>query len=146
MWASLILLDNTKQWWMGIEQWLFLTTIIQLTFFFPIKKLWMFFHCGLSLYFLITDEQTLGDNERQVSLMCCSPLSHKELNMAEWLNNNNSWWGWILFISSLTIMFPCVKHLFNVLLILFLLWSFSHWFTGILYIFWIEIFCQLHML
>ena len=90
-----------------------MTTVIQLTFFFPIKKLWMFFHCGLSLYFLITDEQTLGDSERLVSLICCSPRNHRDLNMTEWLNSNNHWWGWILFISSLTIMFPCVKHLFS---------------------------------
>lgn len=49
--ASLILLDNTKQWWMGITNadcsWQLLSN---LHFFFPVKKLWMFFHCGLSLF------------------------------------------------------------------------------------------------
>ena len=34
-------------------------------------------------------EQTPGDGERQGSLMCCSPQGHKELDTAEWLNNNN---------------------------------------------------------
>ena len=33
-------------------------------------------------------EQTLGDSERQGSLVCCSP-GCKESNMTEWLNNNN---------------------------------------------------------
>ena len=34
-------------------------------------------------------EQTSGDSKRQGSLVCCSPWGHKELNMTEWLNNNN---------------------------------------------------------
>ena len=35
-------------------------------------------------------EQTLGDGEGQGSLVCCSPWGHKELDMTEGLNNNNS--------------------------------------------------------
>ena len=35
-------------------------------------------------------EQPLGDNEGQRSLACCSPWGGKELNMTEWVNNNNS--------------------------------------------------------
>ena len=35
-------------------------------------------------------EQTLGDSEGQERLVCCSPWGHKELNMTDWLNNNNS--------------------------------------------------------
>ena len=34
-------------------------------------------------------EQTLGDSEGQGSLACCSPWSHKQLDMTERLNNNN---------------------------------------------------------
>ena len=34
-------------------------------------------------------EQTPGD-EGQGSLVCCSPWGHKESDMTEWLNNNNS--------------------------------------------------------
>ena len=33
-------------------------------------------------------EQTLGDSERQGSLVCCSSWGHKELDMTEQLNNN----------------------------------------------------------
>ena len=33
-------------------------------------------------------EETLGDSERQGSLMCCSPHGRKELDMTECLNNN----------------------------------------------------------
>ena len=33
-------------------------------------------------------EQALKDDERQGSLMCCSPWGHKELNTTERLNNN----------------------------------------------------------
>ena len=33
-------------------------------------------------------EQTVGDNERQGSLACCSPCDCKELDMTEQLNNN----------------------------------------------------------
>ena len=36
-------------------------------------------------------EQTLGDGERQGSLVCCSPWGHKRSDMNEWLNNNNKW-------------------------------------------------------
>ena len=35
-------------------------------------------------------EQTSGDSEGQGSLVCCSPWSHKELDMTEQLNNNFS--------------------------------------------------------
>ena len=35
-------------------------------------------------------EQVTGDAERQGSLACCSPWCHKESDMAEQLNNNNS--------------------------------------------------------
>ena len=31
-------------------------------------------------------EQTLGDNERQGSLACCSPWGHKESGMTDQLN------------------------------------------------------------
>ena len=31
-------------------------------------------------------EQTLGDSEGQTNLECCSPWSHKELDMTERLN------------------------------------------------------------
>ena len=34
-------------------------------------------------------EQTPGDSEGQGSLACCSPWCHKELGMAEQLNNSN---------------------------------------------------------
>ena len=33
---------------------------------------------------------TPGDCEGQGSLVCCSPWSHKELDVSEWLNNNSS--------------------------------------------------------
>ena len=33
-------------------------------------------------------EQALGDSEEQGSPACCSPWGHKELDMTEWLNNN----------------------------------------------------------
>ena len=33
-------------------------------------------------------EQTLGDSEGQGSLVCCSPLGHKELDTTEQLNNS----------------------------------------------------------
>ena len=35
-------------------------------------------------------EQGLGDGEGQGSLVCCSPLGHKESDMTEWLNSNNN--------------------------------------------------------
>ena len=43
-------------------------------------------------------EQTLGDNEGQGSLACCSPWGRKESDMTERLNNNIpcclcAWWG-----------------------------------------------------
>ena len=34
-------------------------------------------------------EQTLGDGERQGHLACCSPWGRRELDMTEWLSNNN---------------------------------------------------------
>ena len=34
-------------------------------------------------------EQASGDGERQGSLACCSPWGLKELDMTEWLKNNN---------------------------------------------------------
>ena len=34
-------------------------------------------------------EQTLGDGGGQRSLACLSPWAHRELDMTEWLNNNN---------------------------------------------------------
>ena len=43
-------------------------------------------------HWLSTNEfdQTMGDGERQGSLVRCSPWGHKELDMAERLNNDNS--------------------------------------------------------
>ena len=35
-------------------------------------------------------EQTPEDSERQGSLECCSPRSHKELDTTEQLNNNSA--------------------------------------------------------
>ena len=35
-------------------------------------------------------EQTLGDSEGQGSLACCSPQGHKESDMTQSLNNNNT--------------------------------------------------------
>ena len=35
-------------------------------------------------------EQARGDGEGQGSLACCSPWGHKELDMTEQLNNNNT--------------------------------------------------------
>ena len=35
-------------------------------------------------------EQTQGDSEGQGSLVCCSPWGNKELDMTQWLNNNNN--------------------------------------------------------
>ena len=35
-------------------------------------------------------EQALVDGEGQGSLVCCSPLGHKESDMTERLNNNNN--------------------------------------------------------
>ena len=35
-------------------------------------------------------EQTLGEGEGQGSLVCCSSWAHKELDMTEQLNNNNT--------------------------------------------------------
>ena len=37
-------------------------------------------------------EQALGDN-RQGSLVCCSPWGHKELDRTECLNNNKVIWA-----------------------------------------------------
>ena len=40
-------------------------------------------------------EQTPGDGEGQGSLVCCSPLGHKESDTTEWLKNKklklNAW-------------------------------------------------------
>ena len=35
-------------------------------------------------------EQTLGDSERQGSPVCCSPWDHRESDMLEQVNNNNT--------------------------------------------------------
>ena len=35
-------------------------------------------------------EWTLGVGDGQRSLACCSPWGHKELDVTEWLNNNNN--------------------------------------------------------
>ena len=35
-------------------------------------------------------EQTPGDSEEQGSLVCCSPRGHKESDITELLNNNNT--------------------------------------------------------
>ena len=35
-------------------------------------------------------EQAPGDGEGQVSLTCCSPLGHKELDTTEQLNSNDT--------------------------------------------------------
>ena len=35
-------------------------------------------------------EHTLGVDDGQGSLVCCSPWGHKQLDMTEWLNNNNN--------------------------------------------------------
>ena len=48
-------------------------------------------HHWLNTYEL---EQAPGDGEGQGSLVCCSPWDRRELDMIEWLNNNNSWWYW----------------------------------------------------
>ena len=42
-------------------------------------------HCKFNGY---ESEQTLGDNEGQGSLVCCSPWGHKESDMTERLNND----------------------------------------------------------
>ena len=40
-------------------------------------------------------EKTLGDSERQRSLVCCSPWGHKESDTTEQLKNNNkAKWTW----------------------------------------------------
>ena len=46
--------------------------------------------------------QTLGDNEAQVSLMCCRPWSCKESDTAEQLNNNKMKLNFIPRIPSLS--------------------------------------------
>ena len=35
-------------------------------------------------------EQVLGVCEGQISLVCCSPWGYKDLDMTDWLNNNNN--------------------------------------------------------
>ena len=42
-------------------------------------------HCRLNRHEF---EPSPGDGETQGSLLCCSPWSHKKLDMAEQLNNN----------------------------------------------------------
>ena len=42
--------------------------------------------------------QTLGDGERQGSLMCCSPWGHKESDRTEKLKNNNKLIGTDIFL------------------------------------------------
>ena len=38
-------------------------------------------------------EHALGVDDGQGNLVCCSPWGHKQLDMTEWLNNNNNqWW------------------------------------------------------
>ena len=37
-------------------------------------------------------EQTPGDSEGQGSLVCCSPRGGKELDVTQWLKNNNNIW------------------------------------------------------
>ena len=40
-------------------------------------------------------EQTRGDGEEQVSPVCCSTRSHKELDLTWQLNNNKTFiWPW----------------------------------------------------
>ena len=41
-------------------------------------------------------EQTLGDDEGQGSLACCSSRGHKESDMTERLNNKNGKWYYLL--------------------------------------------------
>ena len=41
-------------------------------------------------------EQTLGDNEGQGGLACCSPWGHKDLDATEQLNNNSNLPGRVL--------------------------------------------------
>ena len=41
-------------------------------------------------------EQTPGDKEGQGSLSCCSPWGCKELDMIQWLNNNNTKWNMLV--------------------------------------------------
>ena len=44
-------------------------------------------HCQLDGHVF---EQALGVSDGQGSLVCCSPCDHKDLDMTEWLNDNNS--------------------------------------------------------
>ena len=39
-------------------------------------------------------EQSLGDDEEQGGLVCCSPCGHKESDTTEWLNDNNNNTDW----------------------------------------------------
>ena len=47
-------------------------------------------------------EQTLGDSERQGSLVCCSPWGHKESDTTERLNNNYNNGIYTLYYQGLT--------------------------------------------
>ena len=52
-------------------------------------------------------EQTLGDGEEQGSLTCCRLWGLKELDLTEWLNNNNNIYAsvdlWECFIYALSV-------------------------------------------
>ena len=60
-------------------------------------------------------EQTLGDSERQGSLVCCSPWGHQESDMTKWLNNKCTWilrtqqWMNPQFCPQLPVPFPCLS-------------------------------------
>ena len=45
---------------------------------------------GITDSMVVTFEQTPADSEGQGSLVCCSPWSHKESDVAELLNNNDN--------------------------------------------------------
>ena len=49
-------------------------------------------------------EQTLGDNEGQGSLACCSPWGHKESDMARWQNSNKLMLLLFMWLLSLSII------------------------------------------
>ena len=50
-------------------------------------------------------EQTPGAGEGQGSLAYCSPWGHKELDMTEWLNNNNGNNSLFNFLRSIELLF-----------------------------------------
>ena len=55
-------------------------------------------------------EQAPGDDDRQESLMCCSPWGHWESDMAEWLNWKQFIYGKILMLckNQHNFIFPCL--------------------------------------